>query len=460
MADQGLPLPAIRPSLKGDDMTIDLGTSTISKLNLKIIPFIILCYFISNLDKTNISVAALQMNADLGLTTSMYGLGVGMFYISYILFEVPSNIIMTRVGAKLWIARIMITWGLVSTGMGFVHTPTQLYIMRFLLGMAEAGFAPGIIYYISCWFPKSNRARAMSFFYMGSVLASIIGLPISGSILGMHGLADIAGWRWLFFIEGTPAVIMGILVLFYLSDTPEKAHWLSAEQKGWLKNKLEQDNAGAVVDKNHSWGSAFKNKVVWLLSLVWFLQAFCSIGITLFLPLILKSMAADKSNFVISLLAAVPFVFACLFMYLNGRHSDTTKERPLHLGVPLIISGVLLAISIYCANLWLAYILLVLTVGFNFALTPIFWAVTTEKLTGVAAAASIAFINAIANFAGLGLPPLLGKIKDVTNSYHYGLLIIAVALIIGGIVGIFVARTRAPAVEGNPLPSVDERARS
>ncbi|TCL02838.1 MFS transporter [Sodalis ligni] len=441
-------------------MTIDLGTSTISKLNLKIIPFIILCYFISNLDKTNISVAALQMNADLGLTTSMYGLGVGMFYISYILFEVPSNIIMTRVGAKLWIARIMITWGLVSTGMGFVHTPTQLYIMRFLLGMAEAGFAPGIIYYISCWFPKSNRARAMSFFYMGSVLASIIGLPISGSILGMHGLADIAGWRWLFFIEGTPAVIMGILVLFYLSDTPEKAHWLSAEQKGWLKNKLEQDNAGAVVDKNHSWGSAFKNKVVWLLSLVWFLQAFCSIGITLFLPLILKSMAADKSNFVISLLAAVPFVFACLFMYLNGRHSDTTKERPLHLGVPLIISGVLLAISIYCANLWLAYILLVLTVGFNFALTPIFWAVTTEKLTGVAAAASIAFINAIANFAGLGLPPLLGKIKDVTNSYHYGLLIIAVALIIGGIVGIFVARTRAPAVEGNPLPSVDERARS
>jgi MFS family permease len=184
--------------------------------------------------------------------------------------------------------------------------------------------------------------------------------------------------------------------------------------------------------------------VVWLLSLVWFLQAFCSIGITLFLPLILKSMVADKSNFVISVLAAVPFVFACLFMYLNGRHSDKTKERALHLGVPLIISGVLLAISIYTSNLWLAYILLVLTVGFNFALTPIFWAVTTEKLTGVAAAASIAFINAIANFAGLGLPPLLGKIKDLTNSYHYGLLIIAIALMIGGVIGIFVGKTKAP----------------
>ncbi|WP_413736340.1 MFS transporter [Sodalis sp. RH21] len=428
-------------------MNIDLSTSTLAKLNLKIIPFIIICYFISNLDKTNISVAALQMNADLGLTTSMYGLGVGMFYISYILFEVPSNIIMTKVGAKLWIARIMITWGLVSTGMGFVHTPTQLYVMRFLLGMAEAGFAPGIIYYISCWFPKSNRARAMSFFYMGSVLASIIGLPISGSLLSLHGIGGIEGWRWLFFIEGLPAVVMGIMVLFYLSDTPDKAKWLSSEEKGWLKATLAADNAGAELGKNHSWGSALTNKVVWLLSLVWFLQAFCSIGITLFLPLILKSMVADKSNFVISLLAAVPFVFACLFMYLNGRHSDKTKERALHLGVPLIISGVLLAISIYTSNLWLAYILLVLTVGFNFALTPIFWAVTTEKLTGVAAAASIAFINAIANFAGLGLPPLLGKIKDMTNSYHYGLLIIAVALIIGGIVGIFVGRTKAAAVK-------------
>ncbi|NDL64705.1 MFS transporter [Acerihabitans arboris] len=432
-------------------MNIDLSTSTLAKLNLKIIPFIILCYFISNLDKTNISVAALQMNADLGLTTSMYGLGVGMFYISYIIFEVPSNILMTKVGAKLWIARIMITWGLVSTGMGFIHTPTQLYVMRFLLGMAEAGFAPGIIYYISCWFPKSNRARAMSFFYMGSVLASIIGLPVSGSLLGLHGIGGIEGWRWLFFIEGIPAVVMGVMVLFYLSDSPDKAHWLSAEQKSWLKATLAADNAGAEVGQNHSWVSALKNKVVWLLSLVWFLQAFCSIGITLFLPLILKSMVADKSNFVISVLAAVPFVFACLFMYLNGRHSDKTKERALHLGVPLIISGLLLGISIYTSNLWLAYILLVLTVGFNFALTPIFWAVTTEKLTGVAAAASIAFINAIANFAGLGLPPLLGKIKDMTNSYHYGLLIIAVALVIGGVVGIFVGRTRAPAVKSGAV---------
>lgn len=421
-------------------MNIELYTSTLKKLNYKIIPFVIICYFVANLDKTNISIAALQMNADLGLTASMYGLGVGMFYISYIIFEIPSNVIMTRVGARIWIARIMITWGVISACMSLVHTPTQLYVMRFLLGMAEAGFTPGIIYYISCWFPKSNRARAMSFFYMGSVLASIIGLPISGFILNMHGIADVAGWRWLFVIEGIPAVILGVMVLWFLPSSPEKAHWLSDMEKGWLISQLEEDNRTVVVNKNHSWLSALKNKTVLLLSLVWFLQAFGSIGITLFLPLILKSIASEQSNLVISLLSAVPFIFACLFMYLNGRHSDITKERSLHMGLPLILAGVSLGIAIYSGNLLISYLLLVLTVGFNFALTPVFWAVTTEKLAGVAAAASIAFINTIANFVGLGLPPVLGKIKDLTNSYHYGLLIVAIALVLGGIIGIAISR--------------------
>ncbi|MDX5629348.1 MULTISPECIES: MFS transporter [unclassified Brenneria] len=421
-------------------MTADLYSSTLKQLNAKIIPFIIICYFVANLDKTNISIAALQMNADLGLSASMYGLGVGMFYISYIIFEVPSNILMTKVGARIWIARIMITWGIVSAGMSFIQSANQLYVMRFLLGMAEAGFTPGIIYYISCWFPKSNRARAMSFFYMGSVLASVIGLPISGSILNMHGIADIAGWRWLFAIEGIPAVILGCLVLWRLPDTPEHADWLSQSQKNWLTTQLKKDNAGVEVGKTHSWGSALRNKTVLLLSVVWFLQAFGSIGITLFLPLIIKSVVTDQSNFIIGVLSAVPFIFATIFMYLNGRHSDLTKERSLHMGLPLILSGLLLAASIYTSNLFVAYILLVLTVGFNFALTPIFWAVTTEKLAGVAAAASIAFINAIANFAGLGLPPILGRIKDATNSYEYGLLIVAAALIIGGIIGIIIAR--------------------
>lgn len=434
----------------------DLYTSTLKQLNARIIPFIVICYFVANLDKTNISIAALQMNADLGLSASMYGLGVGMFYISYIIFEVPSNIIMTRVGARIWIARIMITWGIVSTGMAFVHSANQLYVMRFLLGMAEAGFTPGIIYYISCWFPKSNRARAMSFFYMGSVAASIIGLPLSGAILNMHGIAEVAGWRWLFALEGVPAIVLGVLVLWRLPDTPDHAKWLNPQQKSWLQQRLQQDNAGVEIGKNHSWLSALKNKTVVLLSLVWFLQAFGSIGITLFMPLIIKSMAAKQSDFVISLLAAVPFICACLFMYLNGRHSDRTRERCWHMGLPLIFSGLSLAMAIYSGSLLLSYILLIFTVGFNFALTPIFWAVTTEKLAGVAAAASIAFINTVANFVGLGLPPILGKIKDLTHSYQYGLLIVAVALIIGGIIGIVVSRPTPPAAASGKLSAAEK----
>ncbi|MEM6161414.1 MFS transporter [Erwinia sp. P6884] len=435
-------------------MNTDLYSSTLQQLNAKIIPFIMICYFVANLDKTNISIAALQMNADLGLSASMYGLGVGMFYVSYILFEIPSNIIMTKVGARRWIARIMITWGIVSTGMAFVHSANQLYVMRFLLGMAEAGFAPGIIYYLSCWFPKSNRARAMSFFYMGSVAASIIGLPVSGALLNLHGIADVAGWRWLFALEGLPAVILGCLVLWRLPDTPEQAAWLSSEQKSWLRQRLQQDNVGVEIGKNHGWLRALKDKTVLLLSLVWFLQAFGSIGITLFMPLIVKSMAAEQSNLAIGLLSAVPFVMACLFMYLNGRHSDRTNERSWHLGLPLILSGLCLAVAIYAGNLMVSYLLLVLTVGFNFALTPIFWAVTTEKLAGVAAAASIAFINTVANFVGLGLPPILGKIKDVTNSYHYGLLIVAIALIVGGVIGIIVSRPARP-LKNAPHPAAE-----
>lgn len=431
-------------------MNTDLYISTLKQLNAKIIPLIVICYFVANLDKTNISIAALQMNADLGLSDSMYGLGVGMFYISYILFEIPSNVIMTKVGARRWIARIMITWGVVSAGMALVNSANQLYVMRFLLGMCEAGFAPGIIYYISCWFPKSNRARAMSFFYMGSVAASIIGLPVSGAVLNMHGIADVAGWRWLFALEGIPAVLLGILVLWLLPDMPDHAPWLTLEQKSWLQQRLQQDNAGVVIGNNHSWFHALKDKTVLLLSLVWFLQAFGSIGITLFMPLIIKSMAAGQSNFVIGLLSAVPFVLACLFMYLNGRHSDKTNERAWHMGLPLIFSGLALAVAVYTGNLLVSYLLLVLTVGFNFALTPVFWAVTTEKLAGVAAAASIAFINTVANVVGLGLPPILGKIKDLTNSYHYGLLIVAVALIAGGVIGIIISRPSRDSLKSVP----------
>jgi Sugar phosphate permease len=398
-----------------------------------------LLYLIAYLDRSNISVAALQMNADLGLSAKMYGLGAGLFYVTYIIFEVPSNIILVRVGARRWIARIMVSWGIVAVGMAFIHTPRQLYGMRLLLGMAEAGFTPGIIYFLSQWFPSGNRARAMSFFYIAAALASVIGLPISGALLEMHGTWGFAGWRWLYLIEGIPALVLGFVVLKYLPDNIQSAGWLQADQKKWLSQKIAGESQSVHGEKKEEWRHIFSDLKVWLLSLFWLLQAFGTIGITLFLPQILKGISGG-TNLFISLLSALPFLFACVFMYFNGRHSDAKAERRLHLGLPLFISGILLIISIY-TGLTATYLLLIASVALNWAVTPVFWAVTTEYLaSGSVAAGSIALINAMANIAGATLPFIMGYIRDLTGNYNLALWIVGIALIAGGALGLVLTR--------------------
>lgn len=420
---------------------------TIRLITRRLLPFLMLLYLIAYVDRANISVAALTMNADLGLSTQMYGLGAGLFYVTYILFEVPSNIILARVGARRWIARIMVTWGFVACGMAFIQSANQLYVMRLLLGAAEAGFTPGIIYYLSRWFPTSNRARAMSFFYIAAALASVIGLPLSGALLGMDGVFGVSGWRWLYFVEGVPAVVLGFVVLRILPDTPRDAPWLSAAQADWLSGTIATETAAAPSIHSAGWRQAFADSKVWLLALFWLLQAFGTIGVTLFLPQILKALSGE-SNFVVTLLSALPFLLACALMYLNGHHSDARRERRLHLGIPLLTSGIALAVSLAVGHPVATYALLLLAVGLNWAVTPVFWAVTTEYLAGGAAAAgAIALINAVANFAGVGLPPTLGFIRDRTGSYNAGLLLIAGALIVGGFLGLFLARKPA----GSPL---------
>jgi MFS family permease len=404
-----------------------------------------LLYLVAYIDRANISVAALRMNADLGLTTRMYGIAVGLFYVTYVLLEVPSNLILARVGARRWIARIMVSWGIVAAGMSLVNTPMQLYIMRLLLGAAEAGFTPGIIYYLSCWYPRSDRARAMSFFYIGATLASVIGLPLSGTLLKLDGVFGFAGWRWLFLLEGLPAVALAFVVLRYLPDTPAKAPWLSDAQKGWLVRLLRTEADSSPVSHSTAWQVALRDPKVWLLSLFWFLQAFATLGITVFLPLIVRSVST-QSDLVVTLLSALPFLFACVFMYLNGRHSDRSGERALHLGAPLLGAGALLIAAIYSGNQTLSYALLVVTIALSWSATPVFWAVTTEYLSGTAAAVSIALINGIANICGVALPPLMGFIKDTTNTYDYALLLVATALLCAGALGLYLgpATARAP----------------
>lgn len=421
--------------------TVEFKAETIGLITRRLLPFLMLLYLIAYLDRANISVAALQMNADLGLSARMYGLGAGLFYVTYILFEVPSNVILARVGARRWIARIMVTWGIIACGMAFIQTAGQLYGMRLLLGAAEAGFTPGIIYYLSRWFPSSNRARAMSFFYIAAALASVFGLPLSGALLQMDGLLGFAGWRWLYFVEGLPAVVLGFVVLRYLPDSPRDARWLAPAQREWLEGTIAAESARAPRAHADGWARAFADPKVWLLSLFWLLQAFGTIGVTLFLPQILKGLSGG-SNFVVSLLSGLPFILACLLMYANSRHSDARRERRWHLGLPLLASGLVLGASVADLDASTTYVLLLLAVGLNWAVTPIFWAVTTEYLAGGAAAAgAIALINAIANLAGVGLPPVMGYLRDRTGSFDTGLLLVAGALVIGGLLGLRLAKS-------------------
>ena len=416
---------------------------TIGIVTKRLLPFLMLLYLVAYLDRSNISVAALQMNADLGLSARMYGLGAGLFYVTYVLFEIPSNVILTKVGARRWIARIMVTWGAVAVGMAFIKTPGQLYGMRLLLGAAEAGFTPGIIYYLSQWFPSNGRARAMSYFYIAAALASVIGLPLSGALLELHGVFGFAGWRWLYLLEGLPALALGFVVLKYLPDSIENAKWLLPEQRKWLTETIARESGPARGREKAKWHFIFSDLKVWLLGLFWLLQAFGTIGITLFLPQIVKGISGG-TNFIISLLSALPFLFACIFMYFNGRNSDARRERRLHLALPLFISGFLLIVSIYTGAA-ATYILLIFSVALNWAVTPVFWAVTTEYLSsGAVAAGSIAMINAMANIAGATLPYIIGYIRDITGSYDYALWVVGGMLIAGGILGFALVKKILP----------------
>jgi MFS family permease len=276
----------------------------------------------------------------------------------------------------------------------------------------------------------------MSFFYIGATLASMIGVPLSGLLLGLNGVMGIAGWRWLFLLEGLPAVILGFVVLSYLPDTPSKAPWLSDAQKTWLNGVMQKEADSSPVAHSTLWHQALRSRRVWLLSLFWFLQAFATLGITIFLPLIVRSVTTG-SDLSVTLLSGLPFMFACVFMYANGRHSDRSGERRLHLGAPLLAAGTLLIAAVYSGNQVASYALLVVTIALSWAATPVFWAVTTEYLSGKAAAVSIGLINGIANICGVGLPPLMGYIKDTTNTYDYALLLVAAALLAGGALGLY-----------------------
>ena len=404
----------------------------LSKVRRRLIPFVFLLYIVAYLDRINVGFAALQMNAALGLSASAYGLGAGIFFVSYTVFEIPSNVVLARIGARLWIARIMITWGLVSSGMMLVQGAASFFVMRFLLGAAEAGFFPGIIFYLTQWFPARERARTIAAFMTASLTAGIVGGPVSGALLSMNGVGGLAGWQWLFLLEGLPAIVLGVIVLFYMTERPEDATWLPDAERAALVEALRRDgDAGpsgpAEAGGIRSVSGALASGRIWLLAIVYFTIPIALYAFGFWLPQIIRA-ASNGSDFQIGLLTAIPYVVGACGMIIVARHSDRTGERRWHIVCAALVGGGAFVVSAFVHGLAVSLAALsVAMLGLASMFGP-FWAFATARLLGVGAAAAIALINSIGNTGGFVGPYVIGYIRDRTQSFAGGLVFVGVVL--------------------------------
>lgn len=429
-----------------------------ARIRWRLLPLLFLCYIVAYVDRINVGFAKLELREALGVEPEVfgkvYGLGAGLFFIGYFLFEVPSNLVLHRVGARVWIARIMVVWGLVSMGMALIQSATAFYWMRFLLGAAEAGFFPGVIYYLTGWFPARERARTVALFATGGVIAGIIGSPLSGTILGMNGLAGLAGWQWLFLLEGLPAVLLGVVVLCALPNGPGDARWLTAGQRARLAGQLAQPEA-AQPGRPHGrrLADAFTSGRVWLLCLLYFLLNVGGYGYEMWLPSIVKELSGT-GNAVVGMLNAIPYLAAAVAMLAVGRYSDRTGRRKWPVALGACTSAVGFALSAHLHDPCLAILALVLAfVGLKATLGP-FWALGTGFLSGTAAAGGIALINSVGNLGGFAGPYLVGVIKDHTGSNLAALLTLGGALLAMALLALTLpepprATTPRPASPGN-----------
>jgi len=389
------------------------------KVYLRLLPLAMLIYFFCYLDRINVSFAALQMNADIGLTAAAYGLSSTAFYLGYCLFEVPSNIILDKVGARIWIARIMITWGLVSGATAFATGPVSFLTIRFLLGLAEAGLFPGIVLLFTYWFPDHHRARIISSFTLALPISVALGAPISTAILGLDGLYGMAGWKLIYLLEAAPTVIFGVLVLFLLTDKPERAKWLSAEEKRWLTTTLAHERHAVESARRFSLWEALVNPKILLLSINYFGIVTASLGLLLFVPQIIKSLGA--SNMGTGYATTLAYTCGAISMMAWGWISDRMGERRWNLFWACTLATVGLVVAGMTMGTWWSLVGMCLaTAGFYGTKGP-FWSMPSMMLTGTAAAAGIAWINSIGNVGGAVGPALVGWIKDFTGSYAGGL---------------------------------------
>ncbi|MGC4029525.1 MAG: MFS transporter [Steroidobacteraceae bacterium] len=417
------------------------------KIRWRLLPYLLLLYVVAWFDRVNVGFAALQMNADLGFSPAVFGLGAGIFFIGYALCEVPSNLILARVGARRWISRIMVSWGLVSIAMMFVRDATTFYVLRFLLGVAEAGFLPGILYYLSAWFPRGERARAVSWFMMGIPLSTVFGGPIAGLLLGMDGHSGLQGWQWLFLVEGVPAVGLGILTWFLLPDGPDAARFLGEQERSRVQQLLAAE-AQATRDRHSArLSTALLHPTVWLLGLVLFACQSGSYGLTLWIPQIVKRLSG-QGELAVGFISALPYVAAAVAMILVGRSSDRSGERFLHLALPSFLGAVGFAASAFLLTPVPGMIALTIAAIGDLSTRGPFWALPPRFLTGSALAAGIALINTMGSLGGFVGPYAVGLVRERTGSFTGGMLLLAGMLLFAGVATLALRRAKLLSGDG------------
>ncbi|UOO82206.1 MFS transporter [Uruburuella testudinis] len=414
-----------------------LESSTVRKVTRRLIPFLFLCFFIAILDRVNISFAALQMNQDLQFSDTVFGLGAGMFFLGYFLLEVPGSAMMAKVGARKWICRIMVSWGLLAVLMAFIKTPWQFYTVRFLLGVAEASFYPCMVHYLSGFYQTKHHAKAIAAFMLAIPGANALGAPLSTFLLGIEGWG-LAGWQWMFILEALPAVALGIMAFFYLDDRIADVKWLRADEKNWLMQTLDKEQQAKQAVKHYTFLQALKDKYVLLLSAGYLFWMMGYYGINMFLPTISRSMVAVTSLSLQNLGWLIGFMYfaAMLAMLWVGSHSDKKRERRRHVAVCLSISAVALTAAAYiaAANVVLAFILLMIALCGAFGAFSPFWAIPPSFLTGAAAGGAIAMINSIGNLGGFFGPYVVGYLRDLTGSFNAAITFLGGSMILSAVI--------------------------
>jgi MFS transporter, ACS family, tartrate transporter len=405
--------------------TADLPTDTMRLVSRRILMFLFVAFVFNQLDRVNVSFAALQMNAQLGFTAEVYGLGVGLFFVSYLLFEIPSNMLLQRFGARVWLARIMVTWGMVAVAMAFISGQRSFYALRFLLGLAEAGFVPGYLYYLRLWVPERWRGWELTKIALAIPLAVILGGPVSGLLLKLGSIGGLAGWQWMFVLEGVPTILLGVLAFWRLTETPQEADWLSQAQRTWLIGEIDREQAAIGKIGPTKFSDTLRDRRVIACAAAFFCASMSTYGIIYWLPQILRQLSG-LGNSEVSLLATLPFVGLGVGMYLNTRHSDRSRERHLHFAVAALFAAAGLVVAAVSSDPWIGLAGLVACgTGLGGAL-GVFWTIPMGLLSGTAAAGGFALVNMVGNSAGFVSPYLIGIVRTTTGSFAAGLYVLAV----------------------------------